>query len=184
MAERDEGRMDRMVREAYRATPPPDAAARQRLGRAIESARPPRRVGALGWWLDPVSVSVRPAAALAALLALAAAGTWALRASRPAAPPAAQSLAPALQAVGFVLAAPEARSVALVGDFNNWDRAATPMRRAGDGASWVVVVPLEPGRHLYGFVVDGSRWVNDPAAPLAADAAFGDRNSVVLVSDS
>jgi hypothetical protein len=46
-----------------------------------------------------------------------------------------------------------------------------------------VSVPLVRGRHVYAFVVDGSHWVADPAAPLAAEEGFGFRNSVVVVGE-
>lgn len=84
-------------------------------------------------------------------------------------------------AVPFLIHAPDARSVALVGDFNDWDTAATPLRPAGSPGTWIVTVPLRPGRYRYGFVVDGSRWLADPAAPPAPDDDFGTPNSVLTV---
>lgn len=83
--------------------------------------------------------------------------------------------------VQFALVAPDARTVALVGDFNDWDATATPMARIGSRAPWVVDVPLPPGRHEYAFVVDGERWVLDAAAPRAPADELGPANSVVLV---
>ena len=47
--------------------------------------------------------------------------------------------------VPFVCIAQEARSVFLVGSFNNWDPAATPMQRS-EGAEWLAVVQLRAGR--------------------------------------
>jgi hypothetical protein len=85
------------------------------------------------------------------------------------------------QPVQFMFVAPAATRVALVGEFNDWDPAATPMARAGGGA-WHVALPLNSGRHVYAFVVDGSSWVADPQAPLAPERWFGAQNSVVLVS--
>src|SRR3569623_1514013 len=67
--------------------------------------------------------------------------------------------------VEFGFAAPHASSVALVGDFNNWDPKATPLRPASTGGVWSVEVPIQPGRHLYAFVVDGTAWRPAPAAP-------------------
>jgi hypothetical protein len=81
--------------------------------------------------------------------------------------------------VKFVYLAPKADKVFLVGDFNGWDTTKTPLSRANDG-SWSVTIPLASGRHLYGFVVDGS-WSTDPHAPLAPDDGFGHANSVKLV---
>jgi hypothetical protein len=86
--------------------------------------------------------------------------------------------------VKFVLVAPQAARVSLVGDFNGWDPAATPMQRTPTGGTWSVVVPLSAGRHEYAFVVDGKHWLPDPSAPLAPVDGLGAPNSVVLVSGS
>jgi hypothetical protein len=86
--------------------------------------------------------------------------------------------------VKFVLVAPQAARVSLVGNFNRWDPAATPMQRTPTGGTWSVVVPLSAGRHEYAFVVDGKQWLPDPAAPLAPVDGFGTPNSVVLVRGS
>jgi 1,4-alpha-glucan branching enzyme len=82
--------------------------------------------------------------------------------------------------VRFAVQAPGARRVAVVGDFNRWDPAATPLAPAGAGA-WAVEVSLAPGRHAYAFVVDGERWVLDPAAPSERDPDFGRARSVTVV---
>jgi hypothetical protein len=86
--------------------------------------------------------------------------------------------------VKFVLVAPQAARVSLVGDFNGWDPAATPMERTPTGGTWSVVVPLSAGRHEYAFVVDGKQWLPDPSAPLAPVDGLGAPNSVVLVGGS
>jgi hypothetical protein len=86
--------------------------------------------------------------------------------------------------VKFVLVAPQAARVSLVGDFNRWDPAATPMERTPTGETWSVVIPLSAGRHEYAFVVDGKQWIPDPSAPLAPVDGLGAPNSVVLVRGS
>lgn len=83
--------------------------------------------------------------------------------------------------VRFVLSAPHAQHVALAGTFNRWDPNATPLVRVGDEGTWTVTVPLTAGQHQYAFVVDGQRWMPDPAAPKVDDG-FGRKNSVVSVS--
>lgn len=50
-------------------------------------------------------------------------------------------------------AAPDAKGVTIVGDFNNWDKALTPMKRLKNG-DFTVTLELEKGReyrfrHLY-----------------------------------
>jgi hypothetical protein len=89
--------------------------------------------------------------------------------------------AAAVSTVRFVLVAPYASRVSLVGDFNRWNPRAMPMRRSPDGRTWTVDVPLTPGRHLYSFLVDGDL-APDPAAPRAGDDDFGVPSSVILVS--
>ncbi len=83
--------------------------------------------------------------------------------------------------VRFVLSAPHAQHVALAGTFNRWDPNATPLVRVGEEGTWTVTVALTAGQHQYAFVVDGQRWVPDPAAPKVDDG-FGRKNSVVSVS--
>ena len=77
------------------------------------------------------------------------------------------------------LAAPASR-VSVVGDFNDWDPAATPLRR--DGGTWTVQLHLRPGRYHYTFLIDGRRWASDPAEPRAAESDFGAPMSVLTVS--
>lgn len=91
--------------------------------------------------------------------------------------------APGSPIVQFGFVAPHASSVALVGDFNNWDPKATPLRAASTGGVWSVEVPIQPGRHLYAFVVDGTVWRPDPAAPKATGEDFGEPNSALIVAD-
>ena len=71
--------------------------------------------------------------------------------------------------------------ITLVGEFNDWDPQATPLVRVGPDGPWVATVWLPPGRHVYGFVLDGAKWVADPWAPLAPDDGFGTPASVRVV---
>ena len=80
------------------------------------------------------------------------------------------------------LAAPASSRVAVVGDFNDWDPAATPLRPAGDGGTWIVELRLKPGRYHYTFLIDGRRWARDPSSPPAAESDFGAPVSVLTVS--
>lgn len=83
----------------------------------------------------------------------------------------------------FVLIAPHASSVALVGDFNGWDSSATKLT-ATHGGAWTASVSLPRGRHEYAFVVDGQRWLVDPSAPLTRDDEFGVQSSVINIGSS
>lgn len=86
-----------------------------------------------------------------------------------------------VQQVQFVFVNPGASSVSVVGDFNDWDLGATPLRRTGSGGIWSVVVPLPAGEHHYSYVVDGKTWVPDATAPQAPAGEFGGTNSVMFV---
>ncbi len=79
------------------------------------------------------------------------------------------------------LDAPTSSRVAVVGDFNDWDPAATPLRPAGTGGMWVVELRLKPGRYHYTFLIDGRRWERDPSEPPAAESDFGAPVSVLTV---
>ena len=117
-------------------------------------------------------------AAAAALFLLLLARPNATPSGAPAAPTAASAEESVL--VRFVLFAPRAHRVAIAGTFNQWDREATLLAPAGTTGVWTTTLALAPGQHQYAFVVDGERWVTDPAAP-AVDDGFGRRNSVVAV---
>jgi len=117
--------------------------------------------------------------------ALAAAAAVALLLTRP--PQASEGARPMRVAAGdsvyvrFVLYAPTARRVAVAGTFNQWDQNASPLARVGAGGVWTITLALPQGHHQYAFVVDGARWVPDPAAP-GVDDGFGRRNSMVAVT--
>lgn len=85
-----------------------------------------------------------------------------------------------LQSVQFILPDANAKSVSLIGDFNDWDTSATPLVYDATHEAWVVTIQLPQGRHLYQFLVDGSKHVTDPTAPMAS-GDFGSPNSVVNV---
>ena len=80
----------------------------------------------------------------------------------------------------FALEAPEARSVAVVGDFNDWDPAASPMKPA-EGGLWTVDLELPQGSHRYAFVIDGNRWLADPTTTARVVDDFGEGNSIVTI---
>ena len=88
------------------------------------------------------------------------------------------------QRVQFVLVAPDAKKVAVVGDFNGWDvdHAGYQAQHRGGGV-WSVTAPVPVGHHHYSFVVDDSVWVADPTAPRVVDNDFGVANSAIVVQE-
>ena len=83
--------------------------------------------------------------------------------------------------VRFSLYAPKAKKVCIAGDFNNWSKNADPMYDEDSDGIWTIVLPLKPGRYEYKFVIDGDRWVPDPANPHRVDDGFGGKNSIIVV---
>lgn len=59
----------------------------------------------------------------------------------------------------FRYKAPDAKSVELMGEWNDWK--AIPMTKGDDGV-WTAKVTLSTGTHGYKFLVNGSDWVFDP----------------------
>lgn len=144
---------------------------------AVRTA-PPSAIRAVFDWLwtaRPISVHFRPAyvLGLAAVLALFTGVRTAVLTPGESPPVAAQQVL-----IQFRLDAPQARKVALAGNFTDWEPAYTLTR--SEPGIWTVVVPLEPGVHDYAFIVDGERWTPDPMAP-AVDDGFGGLNSRVAV---
>jgi 1,4-alpha-glucan branching enzyme len=82
--------------------------------------------------------------------------------------------------VNFFLTAPTAHSVSIIGDFNDWNPAANPMRRRIDGA-WFAQVELTHGHHEYQFLVDGITWTDPQAMGIGVNRR-GEKVSLVAVS--
>ncbi len=82
--------------------------------------------------------------------------------------------------INFFCVAPEAESVSVVGDFNDWRANLHPMEWQADG-SWHLRVPLNHGHHHYHFLVDGKP-VLDPRAMGIARNEKNERVSLIAVS--
>jgi hypothetical protein len=88
----------------------------------------------------------------------------------------------ARRSVQFVLIAPTARKVQVVGDFNDWDASHQEyVAQHRGGGVWSVTATIPEGHHRYSFVVDDSLWVTDPSAPRVLDDDYGLPNSALLV---
>ena len=75
----------------------------------------------------------------------------------------------------------EAKVVSLVGEFNDWDPSADPMKRSKSG-SFSKSMQLDCGdRYQFRYVIDGTIWENDAEADDYVQAPFGNDNSVVDV---
>jgi hypothetical protein len=74
-----------------------------------------------------------------------------------------------------------ANTVHLVGDFNDWNRSITPMKRRKNG-TFTATVYLRPDcDYQFRYLLDGITWENDPQAEKYAPNVYGSENSVVAV---
>ncbi|WP_319521834.1 isoamylase early set domain-containing protein [uncultured Desulfosarcina sp.] len=79
-------------------------------------------------------------------------------------------------------AAPKAKTIHIVGEFNDWSTVKTPMKRLKSG-EFTAVVELAPGRdYQFRYLIDQTFWENDWDADRYVKSDFGDcDNSVVAV---
>ncbi len=70
------------------------------------------------------------------------------------------------QGVHFAVWAPNARSVAVVGDFNDWDGARHPLRKRLDIGVWEIFIPDIGAGHAYKYRIVGP---DGSVLPLKAD---------------
>jgi 1,4-alpha-glucan branching enzyme len=84
--------------------------------------------------------------------------------------------------VTFSYSAPDARSVAVVGDFTGWQQAPVALKK-DKGGTWKKTVSLSPGRYEYRLLVDG-QWCDDPQCTDRQPNQFGTENCVCTISDS
>jgi hypothetical protein len=192
MPEDDDVRMEQIARELRKAV----RVSARIDGRIMRAVRHLPRHSRFGLWsrlITPRRVSVTPlswgllAAALALFAVLGGRRVYddasdGARAGGELSAKAAKAELP--QQVQFVLVAPDAKKVSLVGDFNGWDvsHAGYQAEHRGGGV-WSVTASVPLGHHRYSFVVDDSVWVADPMAPRAADSDFGLPNSAIVVQN-
>jgi hypothetical protein len=195
-AERDP-LLDRAIDE-LRALPPVDRAAVERVVAAAAAARVtpadddvlPARGARRGarWWVTGVVAAaavivgfmlhdtVRHRGASGPVVAVAA------PAMRPvSATPEVAALDAVPIAQQFVFNSRTAHRVSVVGDFNGWDPQRAPMTRSPDGDLWSATIPILPGRHTFGYMVDDSLFELDPRMPSARDPDLGTQGSVIIV---
>lgn len=78
-------------------------------------------------------------------------------------------------------AAPEAESVCILGEFNNWVPDANPLSRL-EGGDFTVTLELESGRsYRFRYMIDGWKYENDWFADRYEPNPYGGEDSVVDV---
>jgi hypothetical protein len=137
------------------------------------------------WFVQPRRIVVRPVLAAAAAVVLVVLSAVVARLAGPTHAPVASQPRTA-SATGSVLVrfeyvAPAAHQVTLAGSFNGWNDSTIAFTRGTQPGVWSVTVALPPGEYQYLFVVDGERWIPDPAAHAQVEDDFGQRNSLLVV---
>lgn len=78
-------------------------------------------------------------------------------------------------------AASEAETVCVMGEFNDWSRDATPMKRRTNG-DFFVSLDLEKGRsYRFRYLIDGWKYENDWNADRYESNPYGGEDSIVEV---
>ena len=75
-----------------------------------------------------------------------------------------------------------AKSVCVVGDFNNWSIHEHPMKKGRNG-DYAITLELEKGREYhFRYLIDETVWENDWCADKYVRSPYGDaENSVVIL---
>ena len=79
-------------------------------------------------------------------------------------------------------AAKQADEIYIVGEFNDWNTSATPMKKLKNG-KFTSTLDLNVGReYQFRYLLDGEEWENDWQADKYVPNSYGDcENSVVVV---
>lgn len=72
----------------------------------------------------------------------------------------------------FKIKASFAKSISMVGDFNDWDKDANPFI-LNKGSVWEVKILLSPGKYVYKFIIDGKDFIINPVSEYINDPVHG-----------
>ena len=148
--------------------------------RKLYAERNPRR--SRGWMTLASTIAHRPGWAAALAASVVAIATLGVIRVHPKGDRSALLGSP--EPVKFVLVAPDARTVAVVGDFNNWGLGDSALVATSNQGVWSVTVSVPAGVHRYAFVINGKQWMADPTAPRSSGDDFGMPSSALVVEDS
>lgn len=136
-----------------------DLLAQEKLLRAVPPAPAVRRPWNAGPWLKGLAV----AAAVCGVVWLG----W----------PAQQ---PELAAQRFVIYAPQAERVEIIGSFSDFK----PVSMRPAGGYWVATLRLKPGEYRYSFRLDGRQNLPDPTVASREQDDFGGANTILNLGGS
>jgi 1,4-alpha-glucan branching enzyme len=80
--------------------------------------------------------------------------------------------------VSFILPR-DGGGVSVVGDFNNWDPLAHPLRPRSNGTRSVALTLPTGGRYAFRYLAEGGRWHDDEAAEAFQPNGVGGFNAIL-----
>jgi serine protease AprX len=83
--------------------------------------------------------------------------------------------------LAFVFHDDAATHVAVAGDFNEWNAAASSLKKDSSGLWRAEIKTPSAGRYQYKFLVDQTRWIEDPNNGMKVPDGYGGLNSLVVV---
>ncbi len=84
--------------------------------------------------------------------------------------------------VSFSLDNKAARSVDVIGSFNNWKPEGYEMKLDRRTRRWTLHLRIPPGSYEYAFLIDNQQAIPDPQAAFYKMDGFGSRNSVIYTA--
>jgi 1,4-alpha-glucan branching enzyme len=75
----------------------------------------------------------------------------------------------------------EAETVAVLGEFNDWEPEATPLAKRQDGSYSATLSLDAPGSYRFRYLLDGKIWENEGEADGEERNRFGSKDSVIEV---
>lgn len=81
----------------------------------------------------------------------------------------------------FVYIDEKAESMAVAGDFSNWEPIPLTKQTVNGEQVWTGLVSMNRGEHHYMFLKNGDQWLTDPLAPVQREDGFGNKNAVIYL---
>lgn len=76
----------------------------------------------------------------------------------------------------------EAEAISIVGDFNNWDLDANPMKKAKKDGTFSATITFDKDKeYQFRYLIDGRTWANEVGADKQISTPYDSENSVIIV---
>ena len=76
----------------------------------------------------------------------------------------------------------DVEKVSLVGDFNDWNPAANPMKKLSNGDFSITLNLPKNSKYQFKYFVDGDEWYNDEEADDYIEAPFPEAQNSLIVT--